>query len=142
MTLKVTENASLRRLNTFGVEQRAARLVEVADPGELQAAASMIAGTAPRLVLGGGSNVLFTRDFEGTVLLVRTRGIRLLDRAHGEAVIEAEAGETWDEFVRWTLARGLGGLENLSLIPGSVGASPIQNIGAYGVEMREHFAGL
>jgi UDP-N-acetylmuramate dehydrogenase len=142
MPVTVRENASLRRLNTFGVEQRAARLVEVTDPADLAGAAAMLRGSAPRLVLGGGSNVLFTRDFEGTVLLLRTRGLRVLGEAADATVVEAEAGESWDGFVRWSLSTGLGGLENLSLIPGSVGASPIQNIGAYGVEMRELFESL
>ena len=142
MTLTVTENASLGVLNTFHVEQRAARLVEVNDPADLPQALAMLATAPERLVLGGGSNLLFTRDFPGTVLLMRTRGLRVLGHQDGSTLVEAEAGESWDGLVRWTLAEGLGGLENLSLIPGSVGASPIQNIGAYGVEMRETFDGL
>jgi len=142
MPLTVTENASLRNLNTFRVDQRAARLVEVTDPGDLPEAAEMLAAAPERLVLGGGSNLLFTRDFAGTVLLLRTRGLRVIERGGGSTLVEAEAGESWDGLVRWTLDQGLGGLENLSLIPGSVGASPIQNIGAYGVEMRECFDGL
>ena len=142
MPLTVTENASLRQLNTFRVDQRAARLVEATDPGDLPEAAAMLAGAPERLVLGGGSNLLFTGDFAGTVLLLRTRGLRVIGRSGGSTLVEAEAGESWDGLVGWTIAQGLGGLENLSLIPGSVGASPIQNIGAYGVEMRECFDGL
>ncbi len=95
-----------------------------------------------RLVLGGGSNVVLTRDFEGLVLLVALRGRRIV-REDGDAwYVEAAAGENWHEFVAWTLAQGIPGLENLALIPGTVGAAPIQNIGAYGLEMGERFASL
>ena len=142
MALSVSENASLQRLNSFGVQARARRLVAVEDAADLDAALAVLAGESQRLILGGGSNLLFTGDFDGTVLHVRTRGRRVLADTNGSAIVEAEAGESWDGFVRWTLACGLGGLENLSLIPGTVGASPIQNIGAYGVEMRESFHGL
>ncbi len=142
MPLSVIENASLAALNSFGVEQRAARLLQVHEARDLPAALELLAGARARLVLGGGSNLLFTRDFEGSVLQLCTRGCRVLDETSDDALVEAEGGEPWDGFVRWTLARGLAGLENLSLIPGLVGASPIQNIGAYGVEMRECFAGL
>ena len=142
MPVTVTDNASLRALNTFGVEQRAARLLVCEDPADLPEAVGLLRQASRRLVLGGGSNVLFTQDFDGTVLLLRTRGLRLLDAGAQAFLVEAEAGEPWDGFVRWTLAQGFGGLENLALIPGSVGASPIQNIGAYGLEMREYFEGL
>lgn len=142
MLITVSENASLRHLNSFGVEQRAARLVEIDEAADLAEAARALRGTAPRLVIGAGSNLLLTRDFEGTVLLLRTRGLRVLASESDATIVEAEAGESWDGFVRWCLSLGLGGLENLSLIPGTVGASPIQNIGAYGMEMREHFDGL
>lgn len=140
--LRVLEGASLKRLNTFGVDARAARLVEPAHEDQLGAALAMLAESTPRLVLGGGSNLLLRGDFPGTVLHLRTRGCRVLSERGDEAIVEAAGGEDWDGFVRWTLAQGCYGLENLSLIPGSVGASPIQNIGAYGVEMRERFAGL
>lgn len=142
MPLSIVEGASLAQLNSFGVEQRAARLVRVSRTEDLPAALQLMADAPARLVLGAGSNLLFTRDFEGTVLQLCTRGRRVLDESRHETLVEAEGGEPWDGFVRWTLEHGLGGLENLSLIPGLVGASPIQNIGAYGVEMREHFAGL
>lgn len=142
MPLSVTLDAPLARLNTFGVEARARRLVEFAGAAAPEDALDAVAGAGPVLVLGGGSNVLFAGDFDGTVLRVSTRGRRILGDDAGEPVVEARAGEDWDGFVRWTLARGLYGLENLALIPGTVGASPIQNIGAYGVEMRERFHGL
>jgi UDP-N-acetylmuramate dehydrogenase len=96
----------------------------------------------PRLVLGGGSNLLLTRDFPGLVLHIALQGREVLagDATHHH--VRAAAGENWHEFVQWTLAQGLGGLENLSLIPGTVGAAPIQNIGAYGAETRDFFHGL
>ena len=87
--------------------------------------------------LGGGSNVLFAEHFPALVVRIATRGIREVRREHGKVFIEAQAGEIWHDFVQHTLQRGLGGLENLSLIPGTVGASPVQNIGAYGVEVKE-----
>lgn len=142
MPLRIIEDASLRGVNTFGVEARARRLVDVEAVADLPAAAALVAPEACRLVLGGGSNVLFSRDFEGTVLRLRTAGRRVLADHRDHVLVEAEAGEPWDDFVRWTLGLGLCGLENLTLIPGSVGASPIQNIGAYGVEIRDRFAGL
>jgi len=142
MALTVVSDASLRALNTFGVEARTARLVEVVDPAELLEALSLAVARPPLLILGAGSNVLFTGEFPGTVLHLKTRGRRVLASSATHVVVEAEAGEDWDAFVRWTLSLGLSGLENLALIPGTVGASPIQNIGAYGVEMRECFDGL
>ncbi len=142
MPITLIENASLAGLNSFGVDALAARLVRLDDAAEATEALAISAGHGPRLVLGGGTNVLFTSDFDGTILRVCTAGRRVLEDGPREALVEAEAGEPWDGFVQWSLASGLYGLENLSLIPGSVGASPIQNIGAYGVEMRECFAGL
>ena len=142
MPLHVIRDAPLARLNTFGVEASARRLVELADAAATDDALEAVAGAGPVLVLGGGSNVLFAGDFDGTVLRVGTRGCRVAGEDAGTPVVEARAGEDWDGFVRWTLAQGLFGLENLALIPGTVGASPIQNIGAYGVEMRERFHGL
>lgn len=88
------------------------------------------------LWLGGGSNLLFTRDYPGLVVKLALRGIHLLEENGDEVIVEAAAGENWHAFVQHTLEQGCYGLENLSLIPGTVGASPIQNIGAYGVEVR------
>jgi UDP-N-acetylmuramate dehydrogenase len=93
----------------------------------------------PRLILGGGSNVVLTRDFGGVAFLVALRGRRLVAQTSDAWFIEAAAGENWHEFVAWTLENGWPGLENLALIPGTVGAAPIQNIGAYGLEMAERF---
>ncbi|HEY1148708.1 MAG TPA: UDP-N-acetylmuramate dehydrogenase, partial [Pseudoduganella sp.] len=96
----------------------------------------------PRLVLGGGSNLLLTGDFPGLVLHICLEGRELLAGDAGHHHVRAAAGENWHEFVQWTLAQGVGGLENLSLIPGTVGAAPIQNVGAYGAETKDVFLSL
>ena len=141
MALRITDNAPLDALNTFGVSARARRLVELDHLADLPAALGALAGEPTRLVLGGGSNLLLAADFDGTVLRMRTRGRQWQPAAIG-AEVSLQAGESWDEAVRWTLAQGLPGLENLAMIPGTCGAAAIQNIGAYGVELAERFAGL
>ena len=135
---RVIEDADLSRRNSFRVPARAQWLVEVDDAAALPAVFG-VAGLrhAPQLVLGEGSNVLFARDWPGIVLTMASRGIRILDDHEDVARVRVEAGENWNEFVHWSLGHGFAGLENLVLIPGSVGAAPIQNIGAYGVEVRE-----
>ena len=139
----VHENASLLDRTTFRVPARTPTLIDV---HEFDAVPDLLDDAARQgrevLILGGGSNVLFTRDWPGIVLALRTRGLDIIeahvDGAAGDAaIVRAAAGELWDDFVHWTLAHGLKGLENLALIPGSVGAVPIQNIGAYGVEVGE-----
>ena len=137
MTAAWTEarDASLRTRNTFAVEATAPLLVEVADAAALPDVLARHAGDAPML-LGGGSNLLFAADPPGAVIALATRGSAIT--ADGDnAIVRADAGVAWHDFVLWTLAQGLCGLENLALIPGTVGAAPIQNIGAYGVEVRE-----
>lgn len=133
----LTENASLANRNTLRVDARAALLAEIRDATKLPELMGFPAiANSPLLVLGGGSNVLFTEDYEGTVLAMATRGVQV-ENDGDAARIAVAAGESWDDFVRWTLGRGFAGLENLILIPGTVGASPIQNIGAYGCEVAE-----
>jgi UDP-N-acetylmuramate dehydrogenase len=131
------ENASLANRNTLRVNARARLLAEIRDAAKLP---ELLAFPAIRdgrlLVLGEGSNVLFTGDFDGTVLAMATRGVHV-ESDGDSARIAVAAGERWDDFVRWTLGQGLAGLENLILIPGTVGAAPIQNIGAYGCEVAE-----
>jgi UDP-N-acetylmuramate dehydrogenase len=137
----IVENASLQGRNTFRVPARAKLLIDVRKPaalGELFGYAAL--KTQPLLVLGEGSNILFTRDWPGVVLSIAARGIAVLDDDGDRARIRVEAGENWNDFVRWSLGRGFAGLENLVLIPGTVGAAPIQNIGAYGAEVREFVA--
>ncbi|HZX29564.1 MAG TPA: UDP-N-acetylmuramate dehydrogenase [Telluria sp.] len=134
---------SLRPFNTFGIDARARLYVRVDEPGQLEAAlADPALAALPRLVLGGGSNLLLTRDFDGLVLHMCTRGREIVGEDGAHVLVRAAAGENWHGFVQWTLEQGLGGLENLSLIPGTVGAAPIQNIGAYGAETRDVFHSL
>ena len=136
-------DVDLSALNTFGLRARAARLVRLRSAEQLAAVIAEPAwASAPRLVLGGGSNVVLCGDFAGTVLKVEIRGRRLVREESAAWIVEAAGGESWHDFVRWTLAQGWPGLENLSLIPGTVGAAPIQNIGAYGLELAERFEGL
>jgi UDP-N-acetylmuramate dehydrogenase len=131
------ENASLANRNTLRVDARASLLAEIRDASKLPELLDFPAIRSGRLlVLGEGSNVLFTGDFDGTVLAMETRGVQV-ESDGGSARIAVAAGERWDDFVRWTLGHGYAGLENLILIPGTVGAAPIQNIGAYGCEVAE-----
>ncbi len=139
----IVENASLQGRNTFRVPARAAMLVDVRKPAALtELFGYAMLKTQPLLVLGEGSNILFTRDWPGVVLSIVTRGITVLDDDGTQARVRVEAGESWNDFVRWSLGHGYRGLENLVLIPGTVGAAPIQNIGAYGVEVREFVAAV
>jgi UDP-N-acetylmuramate dehydrogenase len=134
----LTENAPLRERNTLRVEARARWLAEIHDAAAIPALLDHPAlRDRPRLLLGEGSNVLFVKGFDGAILTMKTRGVEVLDKDAAAVRIRAAAGEHWDDLVRWTLARGHAGLENLILIPGSVGAAPMQNIGAYGVEAGE-----
>lgn len=131
------ENAPLARRNTLRVAAKARLLAEIRDASKLpELLAFPAVKQGPLLVLGEGSNVLFAGDFEGTVLAMATQGVQVED--DGRIVrLAVAAGERWDDFVRWTLGQGIAGLENLILIPGTVGAAPIQNIGAYGTEVAE-----
>lgn len=134
----LTENASLRAHNTLRVDAHAAFLAEVRDASALPELSSHPALRGrPPLLLGEGSNVLFVDDYPGAVVTLKTRGIEALEGDARSVRLRVAAGEHWDAFVRWTLAQGHPGLENLILIPGSVGAAPMQNIGAYGVEVGE-----
>jgi UDP-N-acetylmuramate dehydrogenase len=133
----LTENASLATRNTLRVDARAKLLAEIRDATKLPELLDFPAVRSGRLlVLGEGSNLLFTGDFDGTVLAMATRGVQV-EEGGDSARIAVAAGERWDDFVRWTLGQGYAGLENLILIPGTVGAAPIQNIGAYGCEVAE-----
>ncbi|WP_285428122.1 UDP-N-acetylmuramate dehydrogenase [Pseudomonas sp. lyk4-R2A-8] len=143
MTLHMRAQASLKPFNSFGIDVRAQLFAEARSDDDVREALAYAATHAlPLLVIGGGSNLLLTRDIPALVLRMATQGIRVLHDDGMQVVVEAEAGEAWHPFVLWTLAHGFGGLENLSLIPGTVGAAPMQNIGAYGVEIKDVFAGL
>jgi UDP-N-acetylmuramate dehydrogenase len=136
--MKVLQNSSLKSYNTFGIDVKAERFVSVSSLEELK---SVLKGNFAEelFVLGGGSNMLLTQDITATVLHINLKGIKVVQETEDFVFIRANAGENWHEFVLWTLAHGYGGLENLSLIPGNIGSSPIQNIGAYGVELKDHF---
>ena len=143
MSLSVRENQSLKAFNTFGIEAAARYFAEAQNDAEVREALQCAQQLGVSLlVIGGGSNLLLTRDIPALVLRMATQGIRVLQDDGQHVVVEAEAGEAWHPFVLWTLEHGFCGLENLSLIPGTVGAAPMQNIGAYGVEIKDVFAGL
>ncbi len=139
----VENNVALQPYNSFGIAARAQQLVRVRRSADVQAllGAPEWADT-PRFVLGGGSNLVITGDIKALVLKVEIAGRRLVEETPKGWLVEAGAGENWHDFVAWTLAQGWPGLENLALIPGTVGASPVQNIGAYGVELQDRFHSL
>ncbi|SDU39992.1 UDP-N-acetylmuramate dehydrogenase [Pseudomonas yamanorum] len=143
MTLQVQAQVSLKPFNSFGIDVRARLFAEARNDADVREALAYAAGQQlPLLVIGGGSNLLLTQDIDALVLRMASQGIRVVQDDGVQVVVEAEAGEAWHPFVLWTLAQGFSGLENLSLIPGTVGAAPMQNIGAYGVEIKDVFAGL
>ncbi len=131
-------NKELTALNTFHLAARAARFVSVTDPDDLPSVLDQV-GKDPLHILGGGSNILLTGDVEGWVLKMDIPGIEQLREEPAHVYVRAGAGVNWHQLVLFTIGRDWGGLENLSLIPGNVGASPIQNIGAYGVELKDVF---
>jgi UDP-N-acetylmuramate dehydrogenase len=141
--MELYHNIDLQPYNTFGISARAQRFVRIrrqSDLEELLAAGLLNRGR--QMILGGGSNVLLTGDFAGLVMNMEIMGMNVVEEDEDELVLEAGAGENWHELVMHAVSRGWGGIENLSLIPGKVGAAPIQNIGAYGVELRDVFAYL
>jgi len=139
--MKVQQNISLKAYNTFGIDCIAAHFAVLRQASDLQEVLGQWEGGLP-FVLGGGSNLLLPRRLDRLVLLNRLMGKSILERSGGKALIRCGAGENWHGFVRWCIDHGLGGIENLSLIPGTVGAAPIQNIGAYGVELSDVFHSL
>ncbi len=142
-TLVVEHDVPLRQHNTFGLPATARRLVRIATEADVRRVlAHPELGRAPKFVLGGGSNVILTRDMPELVLKVEVRGRRLVAERPDAYIVEAGAGECWHEVVAWTLDQGWPGLENLALIPGTVGAAPVQNIGAYGLELADRFESL
>jgi UDP-N-acetylmuramate dehydrogenase len=136
--MKRTSNASLKHLNSFSVEARAWQLLELETTRDLQQLTTECHFDPARdLVLGGGSNILFAGDIDGTVIMNRLQGKSILPYSDDEVLLDAHAGENWHQLVLWSLEQGFSGLENLSLIPGLAGAAPMQNIGAYGVELSD-----
>ena len=137
--MKIQQNISLKSYNTFGIHANAKRFVSVNSVKELR---EIISSEKDLFLLGGGSNILLTGDVEKLVIHLNTKGIIVNDFDENEVLITAEAGENWHELVLWCVSQNYGGLENLALIPGNVGTSPIQNIGAYGVEIKDVFQQL
>ncbi|WP_409516682.1 UDP-N-acetylmuramate dehydrogenase [Epilithonimonas sp.] len=136
----IQENVSLKPFNTFGVEASARYFSEVNSVEELiETLKFSNSKKLPLLFLGGGSNILLTKDFEGIVIHLNLKGIREEIINENEVLVTAKAGENWHQFVMYCLDKNYGGLENLSLIPGNVGTSPMQNIGAYGTEIKDVF---
>lgn len=141
--MQITPQASLKNLNSFGVTASCRQLVQLDRPEDVERLLQLPGFTEqPYLLLGGGSNLLFTQDFAGTVIAVGLKGIEKIAEDEDAVFLQVAAGESWYGFVLYTLEAGYAGLENLSLIPGSVGAAPIQNIGAYGVELESVFHSL
>lgn len=136
--MKLHTQHSLKAFNTFGIDQTAENFVAVESTEELKEALNL-AQFERKFILGGGSNLLLTQPIKGLCIHIALKGINVIREDDKTVIVEAMAGENWHDFVCWTLEQGYGGLENLSLIPGNVGTSPIQNIGAYGVELKDVF---
>jgi UDP-N-acetylmuramate dehydrogenase len=139
----VESNAALQPYNTFGIVARARTLVRVRSAADVHAVlAHADYEQEPKFILGGGSNIVLTGDVKAVVLKVEVPGRTVLEDGPRGTLVEFGAGENWHEAVTWTIEQGFGGLENLALIPGTVGASPVQNIGAYGIELQDRFESL
>ncbi|NQZ44052.1 MAG: UDP-N-acetylmuramate dehydrogenase [Flavobacteriaceae bacterium] len=136
--MNIQENISLKPYNTFGMDVKARFFVEITGLLQLQRILQLSA-YPNRFIISGGSNMLLTKDIDALVLFINLKGIHKVSESDDSVIIKAMAGENWHELVLWTLERDYGGLENLSLIPGNVGTAPIQNIGAYGVELQDVF---
>ncbi len=141
--IKITENAPLKHLNTFGIEATGSHYTEIHSVQDIsELVKNEVFQKSNKLILGGGSNVLFTKNFDGIVVKNNLKGIEVVFEDEQIVLVKAAGGEVWHEFVMWCIGKGYAGLENLSLIPGCVGASPMQNIGAYGVEIKDVFDSL
>ena len=140
---KIKENISLKPYNTFGLEASARYFVEVSDLEELkEVLKDPFLENKRKLFLGGGSNILLLNDFDGVVIKISFKGKEIIQDTEDYAVVKAGAGEIWHEFVLYCIDQNLSGIENMSLIPGTVGAAPMQNIGAYGAEVKDTFVEL
>ncbi|MBS1600739.1 MAG: UDP-N-acetylmuramate dehydrogenase [Bacteroidetes bacterium] len=137
MEKRLQQNVSLKEFNTFGIDVQAKYFSRFSNQDELEE--SLAQNKSSTFILGGGSNILLTRNFDGLILKNEIKGIDIIKEDEHHLYVRAGAGENWHQFVQYCIQRNLAGVENLSLIPGSVGASPMQNIGAYGVEVKEVF---
>ena len=141
--MNIIENYPLLKLNTFGIDVKAKYFTSVNTINELiKLTKTNVFKDIELLVLGGGSNILFTKNFDGLVILNNIKGKEIIDQNHQSVFLKIGAGENWHELVMYCVDNGLGGIENLSLIPGNTGTAPMQNIGAYGVEIKETFVEL
>ena len=141
--MKIKQNVSLKPHNTFGVDVYARYFAEVETVEEIKDTVEWASeNNQPLLLISGGSNMLFTKDWEGLALSLNLKGIQIVSETDDYAIVKVQSAENWHEFVLWTLENDLGGLENLSLIPGKAGTAPIQNIGAYGVEIKDSMTEL
>ena len=140
--MKIQDNISLKPFNTFHIDVAAKKFAAFSSTDELQELLAAKKSEKKKFILGGGSNILFTKNFEGLVLKNEIKGIEIVRENADYVYLQVGAGENWHEFVKYCIAKDLAGVENLSLIPGNVGASPMQNIGAYGVEIKEVFETL
>ena len=141
--MRIETAVNLRAWNTFGLPAVAQTLIHIDEEADVRRVVDHPAfGRAPKFILGGGSNIVLARDVSAVVLKVAIGGIRLLETRDDAFIVEAGAGVPWHELVAWTIEQGLPGLENLALIPGTVGAAPVQNIGAYGLELQDRFESL
>ena len=135
-TLNIQENISLKNYNTFSIDVKAKQFIEITSLDELQ---ELIKIKKDFFILSGGSNLLLTKDIKKLVIHLNIKGIEITQEANNEVFVKVNAGENWHEFVLWCINHDFGGIENMSLIPGNVGTSPIQNIGAYGIEFKGYF---
>lgn len=131
----IQQNISLKPYNTFGIDVQANQFVEVSDQTELKEILEL--NKEPLLILGGGSNILLTKNYDGLVLKNNFKGIEIIKETKEDVILKVGGGEVWHEFVLYCVNNNFAGIENLSLIPGNIGASPMQNIGAYGVEVKD-----
>ncbi|SFU62392.1 UDP-N-acetylmuramate dehydrogenase [Pustulibacterium marinum] len=136
--MNVQENISLKKYNTFGIDAKAKLFASIDSESDLKAILKEYQNE-PKFILGGGSNMLLTKDVELLVLHINLKGIAIEEETADHVFVTAQAGENWHQFVLWCIDQNFGGVENLSLIPGNVGTSPVQNIGAYGVELKDVF---
>lgn len=136
--MNIQENISLKSYNTFGIDAKARFFIEINGLAQLQKVLELEA-YPKKFIISGGSNMLLTKDIDALVMHINLKGITVVEENEDEIVVKAMAGENWHELVLWSLDNGYGGLENLSLIPGNTGTAPIQNIGAYGVELKDVF---
>jgi UDP-N-acetylmuramate dehydrogenase len=136
--MEIQNHFSLRNYNTFGIEANAKQFVAIHSIEELKSVLTENK-TKNKFVLGGGSNMLLTKDIDALVIHIDLKGKKIVDENDDFVWVESQAGENWHEFVMWTIDNDFGGLENMSLIPGNVGTTPVQNIGAYGTEIKDTF---